>query len=345
VKRLTSGFIVAFSAAGLNAAEMREVPRLPDAGLSPLVAPQTSSIRLELVPLLQSLATIPTLAPAREAPIEAGDFVQLSGLAASLSSPKAGVEPGALLGSFWEGVQPVAPGEILEVVKPRQAATVADVVRTAWESPTARGVLRAAEKLAKRSGARVPVVLRPLGNNYGEYDYVDRILYINRDLAASDIKEAAATLVHELVHVLQHTRNIPGESLEMELEAHVITLRVLDELGVAERDRGGFSIAAAKSLRESPEAYVKWMAGQLPGKVLLAGADFDQLADDLEAEADELQERIDRLKSPAAKARAEAQLAAVHRDLDIVRSPDGQKRCRAFAQHVKRILADFTGRD
>ncbi len=340
-----------FVAARISAADFHDVPKMPDLGaVLPLNSPiqQQPPLRsLELAPLLQSLASIPIAQPAPGAPPRIESFLQLDALTAAVNSPAPGApDPAITLQTFWTGqLSAGAPGDFLETPKARQAATVAEVVAAAWESPTAREVLRKAERLARQSGERVPVVLRPLGNNYGEYDYIDRVLYLNSEVAARDIKEAAATLVHELVHVLQHTRNIPAESLEMELEAHVITLKVLDELGVARKDRGGFSNAAERELRKGPDAYAAWMSSQLPDKILLAGADFDELAGEMEQEIDELQERLDRLKSPKALARAKAQLAAAERDLAIIRSPAGQKRCKDFAAHVKRIVSEFTRRE
>jgi hypothetical protein len=208
-------------AAPLLAADFREAPKLPElalplraeATLRPeLATPPIGVGPLELAPLIQSLAQIPVIAPPAGAPPRADALFQLDALTAALNAPNP--PTAGLLEAFFAGRRLAAPDGIVETPKARQAATVADVIDAAWESPTGREVLRKAERLARKSGARVPVVLKPLGNNYGEYDYVERVLYLNKDVAARDIKEAAATLVHELVHVLQHTRNIPAESLE-----------------------------------------------------------------------------------------------------------------------------------
>lgn len=316
--------LIATLASSASTAEFREVPPLPQAAI-PMAAAPGFSLSSRGIDLASLLAAIPPPAPEAAAPQDT--LAAITALAAKFSDPATGAprDPAQPLESFWTATARVNPGDLVDIPRPRQESVIIAVVQTALSTPTGRRVLSATQRLTNKEGRRVPVELRPLGKNYGEYDYLKRVLYINKDLARDDIKEAAATLVHELVHVLQHERHIPAESLEMELEAHIVTLQMLAEMGIKPRP-GTFSAAALQKIRESPAAYVAWMETQLPSKYKLSGADFGDLAEDLEQEADEAE-------GPMAE--------AVERDLAIVRSPSGRKRCLAFAAHVKKLLARF----
>lgn len=352
---LLSTYLVAVPA---RSAELKEFPAAKPAAITPAAVP--------VLPVLPALTAVPGLdaalalpdAPPIEAALPGATLSNIANLIAAISSPfpeaAAPREPGPALESFWTGgfkaAVPAGADGVLSAQKPRQLQALEAVVAKAWEAPTGRRVLRAAKRLADKKGA-VPAELRELGKNYGEYDYLEQALYINKELAASDVREAAAALVHELTHVLQHARGVPAESLEMELEAHVVTLQVLAELGVRPGGKS-FSAAALRELKKSPAAYIAWMENQLPGKLKLIGADFDELAESLEQEADEVEERIAQLGEKLSEKpdsalllrrleREQGRAKAVARDLAIVRSPAGRRRCLAFAEHVRKVLSRF----
>lgn len=91
------------------------------------------------------------------------------------------------------------------------------------------------------------------------------------------------------------------------------------------------------------------MREQLPGKLELRESNFDELADDLEQDADRCQERIERLKARQASAPSsrtakrlayeQARLSSILTDLKAMRSGSGRKRYVKFSRKVKALLA------
>ncbi|MBI4349000.1 MAG: hypothetical protein HY553_19335 [Elusimicrobia bacterium] len=244
------------------------------------------------------------------------------------------------LASFWTGAavsRPAVgtadvPAAALAAARKSDREFLALAVEAARASPTASDILDRAEALARRRGRPIAVRVRDLGNNFGEYDYMEDRLDIHARFR-DDPALAAPTLAHELLHVLQHEEGVPAEALELELEAHILTLRVMEELGL-ESDGGTFSAEAARRLALGPAAYIAWMQEQLPGRPLLIGSDLKTVRAGLEEEVADLEasERVGK--------RARARLDWALHDLRLVASASGRRRYRAFADRVERLIAD-----
>ncbi|MBI5203047.1 MAG: hypothetical protein HY925_15755 [Elusimicrobia bacterium] len=140
-----------------------------------------------------------------------------------------------MLSSFWTGAQPLAAPvsvppsapEFLHATRPADREFLARAVEAARASPTAASILDRVEALAERRGRPVQVRIRDLGNNWGEYDYIEDRLDIHSRFREEPAL-AAPTLAHELLHILQHEEDVPADALELELEAHILTLRIME---------------------------------------------------------------------------------------------------------------------
>jgi hypothetical protein len=299
------------------------------------------------VPLVQPLA--PAAAPSSLAGLRALEEALPEGQDA---------DPGPAIDSFWDASGQTAAGAVFPegesgvqafLASPRAGdkALVADMTAAARLSPTGRRVLDAAFGLVRARGEPVQVRLKDLKGNLGTYDYIHRVLYIDRGLARKAPRAAAVTLVHELVHILQHAEGLPAEALEMELEAHIVTLKVMAELGIPLAPRS-FSAAAARELAKSPQAFESWLAGQLPTKLRLneglgaALASLREEAEELEDELSELEDsssRSPRLKRKAANLRE--LLAAVKSDIKRLRSRSGKEAYRNLSVRVRALMERY----
>lgn len=275
---------------------------------------------------LPSAAAGPAQAADLRLPIRAA--LERAGAALDVA-PHGGLAAERALGSLFEAGRKAPPSVEPAVVAVRRSADAAlldAALAEARKSRTGRSVLTRAEKAF--GGRPMPVQVRDLGRNLGEYDYMAGVLRLDRSHLASDPKQAAATLVHELVHVLQHREGVPAEALEMELEAHLVSMAVSRELGIP---LGGFEAAAAKALAKGPKAYADWMAGQLPGKVRLLDSDMARATEHLESEVDDLEN--------AARVSAE-RLDWARRDLALLKSRKGRAAYRALAARVLRLIKE-----
>lgn len=249
--------------------------------------------------------------------------------AALAVAPQGGFAAEQSLATLFEAGRKAAPAvepALLAVRRASDAALLEAAMSEARKSATGRRVLARAEKAM--GGKPLPLQVRDLGRNLGEYDYMAGVLRLDRAHLESDPKQAAATLVHELVHVLQHREGVPAEALEMELEAHLVSMAVSRELGIP---LGGFEAAAAKAVAKGPKAYADWMAGQLPGKVRLLDSDMARATEHLESEVDDLEN--------AARVSAE-RLGWARRDLALLKSRKGRAAYRALAARVLRLIKE-----
>ena len=309
-------------------------PSLPTA--FSLGAPGLSPI-LPVLPAAAVPIQLPRAVPAPAAAPTA--FAVLSQASAELAAPK-GAAPQAVLSRIFEGGRAAeasadAPSfSFLAPASRADAPRIAAVVAQARRSKTGRRVLDRAERLLSRKPLRVEV--HNLKGDYGAYDYAQNVLNLDRS-NLSDTGMSAATLVHELLHVLQHQMGVPAEALKMELEAHLITFDVLRELGVPV-PKGGFSEAALAALSKGPRAYADWMAGQLPGKTRLAHSTLADVESRLESEVEELEDALDSA-APSRHATLMTRLAWAQRDLALVRSKEGAAAYRAFTRRVLALIA------
>lgn len=278
-------------------------------------------------------AALPAPVPARAAALRLPIRAALEQAGAALDvAPQGGFAAHEALGTLFEAGRK-APASVeaplLTIRRASDAALLGAAMAEARRSPTGRRILARAERAL--GGRPLPVQVRDLGRNLGEYDYGAGVLRLDRSHLASDPKQAAATLVHELVHVLQHREGIPAEALEMELEAHIVSMTVSKELGIP---LNGFEAAAAKALAKGPKAYADWMAGQLPGKVRLLDSDLASVTEQLEWEVDDLEN--------ASRVSAE-RLDWARSDLALLKSRKGRAAYRAFAARVLRLIEKTRG--
>lgn len=275
-------------------------------------------------PLVPTVAAAPARNTDARLPVRAA--LEQAGAALDVA-PHGGFAAGEALGALFEAGRKDAPAvqaPLLAIRRASDAALLDAALAEAKKSPTGRRVLARAEKAL--GGKPLPLQVRDLRGNLGEYDYMAGVMRVDRAHLESDPKGAAATLIHELVHVLQHRDGVPAEALEMELEAHLVSMAVSRELGIP---LGGFESAAAKALANGPKAYADWMAGQLPGKVRLLDRGLASAVELLESEVDDLEN--------APRVSAE-RLEWARRDLALLKSRKGRAAYRALADRVLRLI-------
>ena len=264
--------------------------------------------------------------------------------------------PAPALNMFWDGavaqphfIEPVAPayapaaplgysdegdgGRLapwLESGDDETDAALDRAVALARETPSGRRALDLAEALLLREKRTVPVSVGDLGGNWGEYDYVDRRMSLHKKLLAPGREaELAGTLVHELVHVVQHEEGIPSNALEMEIEAHLTDLAMLAELGL-EPPKGTFAAKLKEALAESPRAFTDLLSSALGSTVYLGDMSIDDAVDSLEEDLEALRKK---------KGKSSAKLAlVVERDFDLLRTPEGAAAYRRFSKRVRALL-------
>ena len=293
----------------LAAAALAAAPRVR----APIPVLPAAAVALRPPVALVTLAAASRLAPTPPAP--AGQLQAVAALAASL--PEA-PSPAAALEEFWNG-------------RRRPSVQAQDdlgrIVDAAMASAAGRDVLARVAELGS-----VPVAFTKLKGDLGQYDYASGVMLLDVSARSADVRSAAATLVHELVHVLQHAEGLPAEALELELEAHAVTLEVMRDLGL--KPDNPFSWRAAKKLGQGPDAFIEWMARQLPSKHRRGPG----VVEELESEVERLQEKLDEDLRPAERARTEALLAWTERDLAVLRTRAGRARYARFARRVRQRL-------
>ncbi|MCX5796177.1 MAG: hypothetical protein NTY77_11830 [Elusimicrobia bacterium] len=381
MRRAILAVIAALFSAPVSAATLSRIPSAPVPILrGSLAAP---SFRTGLSPILLAApltapgptlpAVLPQLQPTPAVQVQTPEAIpeiyitpalpgafsleHLVSFAATLSR-LATDDPKPALDAFWNGPQARSAVAAVEAETPSGLATPRDadlqrlggIVAASRAAPTGRKIVDAALALAKKEGKPIQVRFHDLKGNLGEYDYMSRVLYLDRRYADGDTNLAAATLVHELLHILQHAEGVPSEALEMELEAHVVTLKVLAELGVPAKRDGSFSAAAERELRKSPQAFEEWMAGQLSSKLRL-NKGFAAAMEDLEAERDEIEEDVENLEEAYAEhataqakgrlAKARERLDAVLADIKVLKSPSGRAAYRKLAARVRILMQRY----
>jgi hypothetical protein len=342
-----------FFAAGLSLS----APSL--AAPAPLFAPAFS------VAAAPAAAAIPAAAPAIAAPAAAADGPIRSGkedlsAASRAAVPKDDAElPARSLNSFWDGLSLPALDEPLFALPsagagllPQAAGSASRAASSApWlalQDKKHAAALEAAVKLARstRSGRKsfaaaeealdgnpLPVDVLDLGRNYGEFDYIEGRLRLDRKLFNPGREaELAGTLAHELVHVAQHAQGLISNALELEIEAHLLDLALMDELGIAPPPHT-FARQAQEALKKGPKAFIELIQAAVPGSPFLGDSDFEEIDEQLEQELDGLS----RKKSE----RAAKLVGTIENDRNILRSKKGRAAYREFS---KRVLAELDRR-
>jgi hypothetical protein len=346
-------------------------PSLPTIS-PPQLSPECARAQSVDKPALPSIppAALPAALPAAAPTVQdlgsvteksgpAAPFDALRGLGAELAKPgrQAAAIPAALSAAFDGSSKLRAPvatsGErapidlgAVAAQNPLHAARLREIIAAAKTTKTGRGVMRRAEALARRRGP-VPVSFAPLGDDLGAFEYMEGRMVLSRSLLSRPPAVAAATLVHELVHVLQHAEGLPAEALELELEAHMLTLEFLDEAGL--KPDSPFSRAARLRLELGPLEFYGWMATQLPSKYFLRFSSPEDIADQLEEDYDKFQERLEKIPATAKNRHRREKLERLSRwtlsDLELIRTPEGLAAYRALARRVharaKRLSAKY----
>lgn len=215
---------------------------------------------------------------------------------------------------------------------PQVAAALDRAVALARETRAGRAALAAAEKALGKQGRALPVLVKDLGRNWGEYDYIDENIRLHKKLFAPGAELAlAGTLTHELRHVAQHADSLPAGALELEIEAHLQDLAMLDEHG-AKPPKRTFARQLHDALRKSPDAFVELIQAAVPGLLFLDGTDLKAVIAQMEEELKDARKRAKR--SPRWKAIA----ARIEKDLASLRSAEGAENYTAFSRRVMKAL-------
>ena len=252
-----------------------------------------------------------------------------------------------------ETLEEMAGLKLLKASK-TQEARLKEVIALARRTPTGREVVRKIKKLSSQAG-NFPVVFSSLGRNLGQYNYAYQTLELDRKFLHEDIRLSVSTLIHEMTHILQHSQNVPAESLEMELEAYLVHIKTLRELKMPVKDWEPFSQQAFKLIKSDPQKYIDWMAEQHPGKFLLKNGNAEELAEFQEQELERQDKLINNLnqkieESPQntalrkKKKRAKIILSWIERDIALLRSRKGVARYRQFSKRVHSLLRRLSDR-
>lgn len=311
----------------------------------PRVTPSVSAI-----PRLPALArTLPLSSPLASLPTPTFSPALTPGAPPALPLPSVPYAPDFLApapagplsvdydGSGERGDEPVSASELsawLDIGDARSAEALDQAAELAGQTKVGRRILWEAAQLLE--GARLPVDVLDLGRNHGEYDYLEKRLRLHRKLLRPENRaQLAATLIHELRHVLQHAEGVPAEALEMEIEAHLDDLAFMRELGV-EPPPKTFARQSAEALKKGAEEFVSLLEAALGERPRLASMTYAKIEEDLLLQL----KQAKRGKSE----RKKKLVAAIERDLELIRSPEGRAAYRAFSKRVEARLRREAGK-
>lgn len=298
------------------------------------------------LPLTPSLSLTPALIPS--APILSAPSVP------ETPEPAQAVRS---LNNFWDGLNVAVPeleepsavsaplGAILdepadqgrlapwlETDDAKIAAALDRAVAIARSTRAGRRALDAAEKTLNAEGRTLPVQVLDLGRNHGEYDYLEKNMRLHSALFKKGREaELAGTIVHELTHVAQHGQGVPSNALEMEIEAHLQDLEMLEELGV-KPPKGTFARQSYDFLKEGPDKFIQLIQAAVPGSIFLGESSLEDVLDQLEDDLADQHKRAKRSKTAAAL------IPVIERDIARLRSAEGAAAYRAFSKRVLALL-------
>lgn len=312
----------------------------------PRLTPSVSSLPRLPIPLARTVALTPAGTPTLTATLSPSLTLSPAGLP-SLPAPApyapdfvAPAPAGPLSvdfdGSGSRADEPVSPSDLSSYldVGAEHAEALDQAAELAGQTKVGRRILWEAAKLLR--DARLPVDVLDLGRNHGEYDYLDKRLRLHRKLMRPESRaQLAATLIHELRHVLQHAEGVPAEALEMEIEAHLDDLAFMRELGVAPPPKT-FARQSAEALKKGAEDFVTLLEAALGERPRLAAMTWEKIEADL----------LEQLKQ-AKRGKSERKkklVAAIERDLELIRSKEGRAAYRAFSQRVEARLRREAGK-
>ncbi len=295
--------------------------------------------RLPAVP--PALPSVPASAPLAAPAAAAGPLRRASdSLAAALSADATRAKarfPALSLNAFWDGLAIPSQSDAPPIAAPwlalkgrKHAAALGAAANLARSTRAGRRAFDAAKKALDAAAVALPVDVLDLGRNYGEFDYLERRLRLDRKLFASGRKtELAGTLAHELLHVAQHARGLPSSALELEIEAHLQDLELLAELGVKPPENT-FARQTYDALRQGPEEFIALIAMAVPGGPFRGVSSFAEILSQLEQD---LEAALARRGARAAKL-----AQAIAADLDRLRTPIGRRTYENFSRRVLALL-------
>ncbi|MEK7857516.1 MAG: hypothetical protein AAB320_00120 [Elusimicrobiota bacterium] len=338
--------------------------------LQPLMTPALApSLSLQPSQALTAAPSVEAQAQAAE-PVSAMESLQTQ---VQLPAAEAGLAfDGAGNRRDGDKLGPQAPElpAYLSVADEDHRYSIAAIVEAAQRSATGRRVLKSVAAMAAKRGRPVIIAVEPLRTTNGEYVYDWEVVKMGSAYLRKDPGLAAHTLVHELLHVVQKEMGLPVDALEMELEAHVVGLKVISELGL-KPEKGSFERLVALHLR--PGAAVDlptWLAKEYKTNISLAKGipaymavlfgraekielQLAKLAKALKRKQAVLESmiamgqpgemiegyRIDEVGAAQSKIRdKETELGWAKRDLELLASPEGAARAAAFGKRVRRWL-------
>ncbi|MFI5347862.1 MAG: NAD(P)/FAD-dependent oxidoreductase, partial [Elusimicrobiota bacterium] len=257
-------------------------------------------------------------------------------------------EPSRSINSFWSGFDDYEGESSLQtlgaadesdagsaapwlVLKDRKLAAALDAAVTlARTTDAGRRALDAAEKALTSEGRTLSIEVKDLGRNWGEYDYLDGRMRLHRRLFEKGREaELAGTLAHELLHVAQHAAGLPSNALELEIEAHLQDLALMNELGLR-TPPNTFARQTEEALKKGPAAFIALIQMAVPGSPFLGESSFADIVDQLEQDL----ESAEGHRGPRAGKYADA----IARDMKSLRSKKGRAAYKAFSQRVLELL-------
>lgn len=342
-----------FSVAATAVSPLTTAALLPPAAV--LSAPAAAPSALSVAPAATPLSPAPAAAPALRAVAAAAE-----GPSPAAPDPRAldsfwdgSLLPGRAANSFWDGFRsdefPAPSGSAvhgavlddddaseapwLALKDKKYAAALEHAVALARSTNAGRRAFDLAQKALDARGETLPVVVRDLGRNWGEFDYLEGRMRLHKKLFEKGREaELAGTLAHELLHVAQHADGLPSNALELEIEAHLLDLELMEELGLAPTPHT-FAAQAHAALKKSPAAFIELISAAVPGSPFLGGSGMADVIDQLEQDLDDAQARRGE--------RAKGLAGVIAQDLASLRSKKGAAAYRAFS---KRVLAELARR-
>lgn len=312
------------------------LPLNATASLTPSLNPLPSPLPAALVPTraLAVAAAIP-FSPETPEPLHSvrslNNFWDGLGLSLpELDEPSSVAVPLAGLADEPSDTGRLAPW--LETDDAKIAAALDRAVALARATRAGRRALDAAERALAAEGRALPVLVRDLGRNHGEYDYLAGNMRLHEALFKKGREaELAGTIVHELTHVVQHAEGVPSNALEMEIEAHLQDLEMLAELG-AKPPKGTFARQSLEFLARGPEQFIRLIQAAVPGSIFLGDSSLEDVLDQLEDDLAEQRRRAKRSRTAAAL------IPVIERDLARLRTAEGAAAYRAFSKRVLALL-------